>query len=230
MLELKPSIPVYFHLSKTTLTIWNNNLKQASVSSLTDLYSKLNGCIAKLKLRDSQQKLQIILQSDDQIIIDQFNSYMKLYDMDEAAALMALKNAIKEFGFVEITYSDIPKIPHVEKKPIRIQTIKEMLDLPDQSANALIGTIDLSNFECIDISTQKPLMIESISFSEPVSVKNITKSHTVFTHPSNTNYLMDSEDPTVFCKYDENSRVYSFPPSRIGVIAPIENIKLIKEL
>jgi hypothetical protein len=230
MLELKPSKPVYFHLSKTTLTIWNNSLRQISVSSLIDLYSKLTDCIIKLKLKVPQQKLQIILQSDNQKIIDQFNSYKGLYDIDESAALMVLKKAIKEFGFVEITYSDIPKIPHVEKKPIKIQTIKEMLDLQDQSANALIGTIDLSNFECIDISTQKPLIIKSISFSESVSLKNITKSHTVFTHPSNTHYPMDSEDPTVFCKYNENSRVYSFPPSRIGVIAPIENMKLIKEL
>jgi hypothetical protein len=230
MLELKPNVPAYFHLSKTTLTIWNNHLKQVSVSSLTDLYSKLTSYIAKLKLKDPQQRPQLILQSDNKKIIGQFNSYIGLYDIDESAALVALKNTIKEFGFVEITYSNIPNIPHIEKKPIKIQTIKEMLDLPDQSANALIGTIDLSNFKCIDISTQKPLLIESISFSEPVSVKSITKSHTVFTHPSNTNYLMDLEDPTIFCKYDENSRVYSFPPSRIGVIAPIENMKLIKEL
>jgi len=228
MQKLQFPAPVYIFISETSILVRSQILNEdIGIRSRKSIYENLDRILQGVWRESSKQKPEIIVHSNNEKIIEQFNYESGLYDIQETKVFMDAKAICKKLNLFRIEYKQKPDIPVLSKKEIEVQTIKEMIEQSRDSAGALIVPEDLTQFQCLDMSTGKPLVVENISADESISKKFISKKQTVFDHPTNKMFPMEPEDKIVYCKYDSTSMQYSFPPGRIGVVAPFENIKLI---
>jgi hypothetical protein len=219
--------PIYIFISPGTLSIsYSHGSWSFPAASSREIYEKLSEALTKIAGKYSVPFPELILESNIMHLVRQFNNSSHLTDIMDVKAYINAKDICKKFNCCHIEYKEISTPPELCQRELRVQTIKEMLDRNANESGAIITIDDFRYFPCIDIANGKSLTVIRIDINCPIAKCYIKKGQTIFDLPSNQPFTIKPEDPTVYCKYEEPSKEYGFPPGRIGVIAPFENIML----
>lgn len=228
MQKIQFPAPIYIFISENEILIHSLYLTgNIAISSKQEVYETLAMFLQGIEKELPIPRPILVIQSNDKNILNQFNHDIGLHLLGEIKALINARATCKKFNFFEIEYKMNPEIPETSVVEVEVQTIKEMISQLERTANVFIAPEDLALFKCIDLFNGKQIFVTRISPEEPISKKFITKKQTIIDHPSNKLFQMDPDDQTIYCKYNLSSMEYSFPPSRIGIFAPFEHIKLL---